>query len=157
ELERLLALDAAKHKERIVALSKAMYVMTPFTSLLVLESEEMYAQFKVDRGRKDHWAPYPCPGRIKVVYEPEGGGEVGRPGDRPPAREVKRTVLERGRPSVLRAGEEQGRVDAKTVWKSRDEAVARELAAMAPERSLATSTVQAWGGVSRQAIKTLRE
>ena len=38
-----------------------MYVMTPFTSLLVLENEDMYTQYKVDRGRKDHWAMYPCP------------------------------------------------------------------------------------------------
>src|SRR5262249_41077633 len=51
EIERLLAEDAVKHKESIVALSKAMYVMTPFTSLLVLENEAMYQQFKVDRGR----------------------------------------------------------------------------------------------------------
>src|SRR5262249_28146244 len=39
EIDRLLAEDPAKNKERIVALSKAMYVMTPFTSLLVLENE----------------------------------------------------------------------------------------------------------------------
>ena len=47
-----------------------MYVMTPYTSLLVLENEAMYAQYKVDRGRKDHWAMYPCPPKIPVVYEP---------------------------------------------------------------------------------------
>jgi len=41
-----------------------------FTSLLVLENDDMYEQFKVDRGRKDHWASYPAPARIKVVYEP---------------------------------------------------------------------------------------
>ena len=69
EIDRLLAEDAQKNKERIVALSKAMYVMTPFTSLLVLENEAMYKQFKVDRGRKDHWAMYPCPAKIPVVYE----------------------------------------------------------------------------------------
>jgi ferric-dicitrate binding protein FerR (iron transport regulator) len=70
EIERLLAEDASKNKEKIVALSKAMYVMTPFTSLLVLENETMYEQYKVDRGRKDHWAMYPCPGKIPVVTEP---------------------------------------------------------------------------------------
>jgi ferric-dicitrate binding protein FerR (iron transport regulator)/tetratricopeptide (TPR) repeat protein len=70
EIDRLLAEDGAKHKDRIVALSKAMYVMTPFTSLLVLENEQMYEQYKVDRGRKDHWALYPCPDKIPVVYEP---------------------------------------------------------------------------------------
>ncbi|HTU21642.1 MAG TPA: hypothetical protein VMG10_26635, partial [Gemmataceae bacterium] len=70
EIDRLLAEDAVKNKNAIIALSKAMYVMTPYTSLLVLENEAMYAQYKVDRGRKDHWAMYPCPARIPVVYEP---------------------------------------------------------------------------------------
>jgi Tfp pilus assembly protein PilF len=69
EIERLLAKGAAKHKEQIIALSKVMYVMTPFTSLLVLENEDMYKQYKVDRGRKDHWAMYPAPKKIKVVRE----------------------------------------------------------------------------------------
>src|SRR5205085_1052864 len=49
EIDRLLAEDAAGNKARIVALSKAMYVMTPFTSLLVLENEAMYKQYNVDR------------------------------------------------------------------------------------------------------------
>ncbi len=75
EIDRLLAEDAAKHKETIVALSKAMYVMTPFTSLLVLENDDMYKQFKVDRGRKDHWAIYPAPQKIKVVIERLEGDE----------------------------------------------------------------------------------
>ena len=70
EIDRLLAEGAEKHKPDIITLSKAMYVMSPFTSLLVLESEEMYAQYKVDRGRQDHWAMYPAPAKIAVVYEP---------------------------------------------------------------------------------------
>ncbi len=70
EIDRLVAADAAKNREAIIALSKAMYVMSPFTSLLVLENEAMYAEYKVDRGRKDHWAMYPCPERIEVVREP---------------------------------------------------------------------------------------
>src|SRR5262249_51447157 len=70
EIDRLLAEGAEKNKGTIIALSKAMYVMTPFTSLLVLENEAMYAQYKVDRGRKAHWAMYPCPAKIPVVYEP---------------------------------------------------------------------------------------
>src|SRR5262249_48914783 len=61
EIERLLAENPAKYRDRIIELSKGMYVMTPFTSLLVLENEDMYTQFKVDRGRKDHWAMYPAP------------------------------------------------------------------------------------------------
>ena len=69
EVDRLVALGAAEHKARIVELSKAMYVMSPFTSLLVLETEAMYAQFNVDRGRKDHWAMYLAPAQIPVVTD----------------------------------------------------------------------------------------
>ncbi|MBW3540110.1 MAG: FecR domain-containing protein [Planctomycetes bacterium] len=72
EIDRLLSEDAAAHKQRIIELSQQMYVMSPYTSLLVLESEEMYQQYGVDRGRKDHWALYPAPDRIPVVYEPPG-------------------------------------------------------------------------------------
>ncbi len=69
EIDRLVALGAEEHKNAIIDLSKAMYVMSPFTSLLVLEDEAMYEQFKVDRGRKDHWAMYTAPAEIKVVTE----------------------------------------------------------------------------------------
>ena len=64
-----LAEDAEKNKGAIIALSKQSYVMTPFTSLLVLETEADYAKYKVDRGRNDHWAMYDCPERIAVVAE----------------------------------------------------------------------------------------
>jgi Tfp pilus assembly protein PilF len=105
EIERLLAEDALKNKEAVVGLSKAMYVMTPFTSLLVLENEEMYEQYKVDRGRKDHWAMYPCPDKIAVVYEPLEGmsPDPNKPG-RPSADTVAQTVLgrEKARQEVLR-------------------------------------------------------
>ena len=39
ELDRLVALGAQEHHDSIVRLSKEMYVMSPFTSLLVLETE----------------------------------------------------------------------------------------------------------------------
>ena len=78
EIDRLLAEDAAANKAKIVALSKAMYVMTPYTSLLVLENEQMYQQYGVDRGRNDHWAMYECPERIAIVTEP-----VQQPDERP--------------------------------------------------------------------------
>ncbi|MEX2185366.1 MAG: VIT domain-containing protein [Pirellulales bacterium] len=71
EIDRLVAEYAAAYKDRIVELSKAMYVMSPFTSLLVLENEAMYAQYNVDRGRKDHWAMYPCPAEMEVVRDSE--------------------------------------------------------------------------------------
>ncbi len=69
EIDRLVALGAAEHKPQIIELSKSMYVMSPFTSLLVLETEAMYEQFKVDRGRKDHWAMYPAPAEIPVIAD----------------------------------------------------------------------------------------
>ncbi len=76
EIDRLLADDAAERKDMIIALSKAMYVMSPFTSLLVLETDADYERFKVDKGRKDHWAMYPAPPKIPLVYEPNGKAPV---------------------------------------------------------------------------------
>jgi hypothetical protein len=105
EIERLLAEDAAKHKDQIVALSKAMYVMTPYTSLLVLESEEMYVQYKVDRGRKDHWAMHACPKKIKVVREddPEQTKD-----SRKPVRQIIDTIVVRERPGILSRANSDG-------------------------------------------------
>ncbi|WP_020470764.1 VIT domain-containing protein [Zavarzinella formosa] len=71
EIDRLLAENNGQHQHTITELSKAMYVMTPYTSLLVLENEQMYKDFNVDRGRKDHWAMYPAPDKIPVVYIPD--------------------------------------------------------------------------------------
>jgi ferric-dicitrate binding protein FerR (iron transport regulator) len=93
EIDRLLAENAQANKDTIIALSKAMYVMTPFTSLLVLENEDMYRQFNVDRGRNDHWAMYRCPERIPVVYEPDQGTAGGN-ASKPEARGKKRSVAE---------------------------------------------------------------
>jgi thioredoxin-like negative regulator of GroEL len=105
EIDRLLAEDSANNREAVVALSKSMYVMSPYTSLLVLENEEMYQRFKVDRGRKDHWAPYVTPKTIPVLYEPE----VGQPVDarfapkteKPHVNQVQSTVLVRVPPPIL--------------------------------------------------------
>jgi ferric-dicitrate binding protein FerR (iron transport regulator)/tetratricopeptide (TPR) repeat protein len=104
EIERLLAENSAGNKDRIVALSKAMYVMTPYTSLLVLENEAMYAQFKVDRGRKDHWAMYPCPPKVRVVYEPlpgmAGAPAPAQPTGKPTAEQVLATLVFRAPAAV---------------------------------------------------------
>jgi hypothetical protein len=109
EIDRMLAQNAAGNKEKIVALSKAMYVMTPFTSLLVLENEAMYTQFKVDRGRKDHWALYPCPATIPVIHEPLDGiaAEAKAPaGTRESVEEVLKTILvSMPSPILVRPGE----------------------------------------------------
>lgn len=71
EIDRMLTENVSLHRHTIIELSKQMYVMTPFTSLLVLENEQMYRDFKVDRGRKDHWAMYPAPDKIPVVFIPD--------------------------------------------------------------------------------------
>jgi ferric-dicitrate binding protein FerR (iron transport regulator) len=104
EIDRLLADDSRGHKDVIVTLSKASYVMTPFTSLLVLESEKMYEEFKVDRGRKDHWALYPCPEKIPVVYEPDPNSPIDpriAAAQKPSAQQVMQTVAVRVPPRCL--------------------------------------------------------
>ncbi|HYT92315.1 MAG TPA: VIT domain-containing protein, partial [Gemmataceae bacterium] len=104
EIERLLTEDARKHRERIVELSKAMYVMTPFTSLLVLENEDLYTQYKVDRGRKDHWALYKVPAKIPAVYEPDPeqpDPKLLKSGQKLPAKQVLQTIVTRQRPGFL--------------------------------------------------------
>src|SRR5262245_21899442 len=116
EIERLLAEDAVKHKESIVGLSKAMYVMTPFTSLLVLENEAMYQQFKVDRGRKDHWALYPAPDKVPVFYEDEDGNRIDpKKAARPIPTQVIETVLTRKHPDVMTTPREDPGIDAKKI------------------------------------------
>lgn len=104
EIDRLLADNSTHHRQSIIDLSKAMYVMTPFTSLLVLENEQMYRDFKVDRGRKDHWALYPCPAKIPVVYVPDPNrpiGSVDLKGQKPHRNQVVQTVVRRPYQNVL--------------------------------------------------------
>ena len=96
----MVARDAEQNKSKIIELSKSMYVMSPYTSLLVLENDEMYEQYKVDRGRKDHWALYPCPDKIEVVHEPIQGPQPAVPSKpsqptKPSLEEVLQTLLVR--------------------------------------------------------------
>jgi ferric-dicitrate binding protein FerR (iron transport regulator) len=111
EIDRLLADNAGAHQQQIIELSKAMYVMTPLTSLLVLENEAMYKQFNVDRGRKDHWALYPCPETIPVVYEPDPTQAVdvrNAPRNaKPAANQVLRTIVVRNPPHWLDRGNDR--------------------------------------------------
>jgi ferric-dicitrate binding protein FerR (iron transport regulator) len=104
EIDRLLAQDGEANKKAIVDLSKQMYVMTPYTSLLVLENEAMYTQFKVDRGRKDHWALYACPPKVPLVYQPDPSQGVdwrfrpqvaATPSQKPSAEAVLQSILVR--------------------------------------------------------------
>ncbi|MCY2930493.1 MAG: VIT domain-containing protein [Planctomycetota bacterium] len=71
EIDRLLAAGAEANKAAITELSRTMYVMSPFASLLVLENEAMYARYGVERGRKDHWAMYDCPETIPTAPKVE--------------------------------------------------------------------------------------
>jgi predicted Zn-dependent protease len=119
EIDRLLAEDAAKHRKEIVELSKAMYVMSPFTSLLVLESEAMYQQYKVDRGRKDHWALYDCPDKIDVVAEDEDGNRIDpKKLARPTPKQVLETIVIRSAPSILGFGQGERRSEAMLATRS---------------------------------------
>jgi ferric-dicitrate binding protein FerR (iron transport regulator)/tetratricopeptide (TPR) repeat protein len=103
EIDRLLADDAGANREAIIGLSKAMYVMTPYTSLLVLENERMYRENNVDRGRKDHWAMYRCPEKIDVVYEPDENSPRGAnpSAEKPTAQQVLQTIYVRVPPRCL--------------------------------------------------------
>ena len=115
EIDRMVAEDAMAHHDEIVDLSMAMYVMSPFTSLLVLENEEMYEQYNVDRGRKDHWALYPCPEKIDVVHEPLPAVPTqwqATDSARPTIDEVLQTIFVR-RPRDW----DGGAVSALTVWR----------------------------------------
>jgi hypothetical protein len=106
EIDRLLAENSRDNKNRIIELSKQMYVMTPYTSLLVLENEQMYKDFKVDRGRKDHWAMYSAPQKIEVKYIPDpnhiaNGNAPNLHGQKPHANQVLQTLLVRTQPVCL--------------------------------------------------------
>src|SRR5262249_10216031 len=114
EIERLLGEYSrepnAKMKDRIVALSKEAVVMSPFTSLLVLENEDMHQQYKVERTRVDHWAIYPCPEKIPVVAEDADGHPIDpRKGAKPTAQQVSETVLMRDSPRFLQRPGASGR------------------------------------------------
>lgn len=58
-----------QHRDEITTLGLAHFLVTPTTSLLVLENEAMYRQFEVRRPALDGWAVYDAPERIEVVRE----------------------------------------------------------------------------------------
>ncbi len=119
EIDRLLAEDAMAYRQKITELSKSMYVMTPFTSLLVLENEAMYKEHNIDRGRKDHWAMYACPAKIPVVYIPDPNKPLASNApelreQKPHANQVMQTILVRT-PLRYLAWSERNRDDNKVV------------------------------------------
>ncbi|MBW2524402.1 MAG: FecR domain-containing protein [Deltaproteobacteria bacterium] len=71
-IEALTRDGVAKHRDEITALGLEHFLVTPLTSLLVLETEAMYRQFEVSRPRDDRFAPYDAPAKIPVKTEPLG-------------------------------------------------------------------------------------
>ncbi|PJB33761.1 MAG: hypothetical protein CO108_30130 [Deltaproteobacteria bacterium CG_4_9_14_3_um_filter_63_12] len=61
--------ESGDRSEEITALGMANFLLTPYTSLLVLENEKMYREFKLKRGTEQTWARYPAPEKIEAVYE----------------------------------------------------------------------------------------
>ncbi len=55
--------------DEITKLGLEHFLVTPTTSLLVLETEQMYRDFAVHRPPADAWATYDAPERIEVVRE----------------------------------------------------------------------------------------
>ncbi len=60
---------AAYHtrKGEIVELGKAHFLLSPHTSLIVLENDAMYRQYGVEKGSGLTWAPYAAPATIPVA------------------------------------------------------------------------------------------
>ena len=90
----------------IVSSRESMFVMSPFTSLLVLENDDMQKQYRVEGGRKDHWAKYTCSGadrsRRRAAAGPAGSAHVRR-------QEVAAGGCEDGAVSVERAAGDSDR------------------------------------------------
>jgi ferric-dicitrate binding protein FerR (iron transport regulator)/tetratricopeptide (TPR) repeat protein len=61
-----------EHEAEITKLGMRHFLITPFTSLLVLENEKMYEQFEVTRPDAEGWAHYDAPQSIDVVTETAG-------------------------------------------------------------------------------------
>jgi uncharacterized protein with von Willebrand factor type A (vWA) domain len=68
-IEDLLQKGAAANQAEITTLGMKHFLVTPFTSLLVLESDAMYQEFKVNRGSEDDWGRYQTPSTIEVKKE----------------------------------------------------------------------------------------
>ena len=65
EAERIAQREALR--KEIVALGKQFFLLSPHTSLIVLENDKMYAEYGVAKGVNDGWAPYLTPATIPVV------------------------------------------------------------------------------------------
>ena len=74
-IDELLKKSGKEARDEIISLSKKYYVVTPYTSLLVLENEADYKKWKVEMGRSDHWQFYDAPKKIEVIKEPLRQGD----------------------------------------------------------------------------------
>lgn len=54
-------------RKEIVGLGKQFFLLSPHTSLIVLENDAMYAQYGVEKGKNVGWASYKTPDKIAVV------------------------------------------------------------------------------------------
>ena len=54
-------------RKEIVGLGKQFFLLSPHTSLIVLENDAMYAQYGVEKGKNLGWAAYRTPDKIPVV------------------------------------------------------------------------------------------
>ncbi len=67
-------------RKEIAALGKEYFLLSPHTSLIVLENDAMYVQYGVEKGKDAGWAPYALPAKIAVTAPSPAnqlGGEDG--------------------------------------------------------------------------------
>lgn len=69
-IDALVREDRHTHEAAITELGLSHFLVTPFTSLLVLETEADYRKHSVVRPAADRWARYAAPAAIDVVREP---------------------------------------------------------------------------------------
>ncbi len=65
------------NRAEVVALARRHFLVTPFTSLLVLENDAMYKEYAVEKSTPTGWAVYQAPARIPSRYEPLGSEALG--------------------------------------------------------------------------------
>jgi tetratricopeptide (TPR) repeat protein len=76
-IDDLLLDDVEAHEAEIAKLGMDNFLITPYTSLIVLENDKMYEQYKVSRDLEPGWAHYDAPDEIEVVSEPMGATPLG--------------------------------------------------------------------------------
>lgn len=102
----LTADEPAEHQAEITALGMQHFLVTPFTSLLVVETEQMAKDLGLTIGSGDGWAKYRLPDQIEDRYEPNTA--VARIDDVPPGTVVTRRPLQLLRGAPMLGNEEIG-------------------------------------------------